>query len=181
MTQVGMIKGKVAYMSPEQAEGKIIDRRSDIFSTGILLYEMVTGKRMFRGDTLQILSQVREARFDQPEKVTNLPPKLCEILHLALAKEPEQRYQSCGDMLADLEECMYQLSLHPTARGLGRYMRELFKEEIVAEEEAMREAVSIGIGIPDALEPLGGSQLPKQGEQKIATAVEKKSSKNLKN
>ena len=174
MTQVGMIKGKVAYMSPEQAEGKIIDRRSDIFSTGILLYEMVTGKRMFRGDTLQILSQVREARFDQPEKVTNLPPKLCEILHLALAKEPERRYQSCGDMLADLEECIYQLSLHPTARGLSRYMKELFKEEIVAEEEAMREAVSIGIGIPDALEPLGGSQLPKQGEQKIATAVEKK-------
>lgn len=172
MTQVGMIKGKVAYMSPEQAEGKAIDHRSDIFSTGILLYEMVTGKRMFRGDTLQILSQVREARFDQPEKVTNLPPKLCEILHLALAKEPAQRYQSCGDMLADLEECMYQLSLHPTARGLGRYMKELFNEEIIAEEEAIREAASLAL--PDASEPPRDAQIPKQGEKKTATVAKEK-------
>lgn len=173
MTQVGMIKGKVAYMSPEQAEGKTIDHRSDIFSAGILLYEMVTGKRMFRGDTLQILSQVREAKFDQPEKVSdNLPSKLCKILHQALAKEPEKRYQSCGDMLADLEECIYQLSLHPTARRLGRYMKELFREEIIAEEKAMREAASFGI--TDALETDKGAKLAKKSEKKTAAVVEEK-------
>ena len=75
-------------------------------------------------------------------------------------------------MLADLEECIYQLSLHPTARGLGRYMRELFKEEIIAEEEAIREATSIGI--PDASEPPGDVQFPKQGEEKTAAVAEEK-------
>ena len=64
ITQVGMIKGKVAYMSPEQAAGKVIDHRSDIFATGILLYELVAGGRMFKGRRYpQILSKVREAEF----------------------------------------------------------------------------------------------------------------------
>ncbi len=146
ITQVGMIKGKVAYMSPEQAAGKTIDHRSDIFSAGILLYEMVTGTRMFKGDTLQILSKVREAEFDPPERVTDgLPPKLYEILHLTLAKDPGQRYQSCAEMLADLEECMYALSQRPTTRGLAQYMKKLFEEEIAAEENIMRKAAQITI------------------------------------
>ncbi len=81
ITQYGMIKGKVAYMSPEQAAGKFIDRRSDIFSAGILLYELVTGNRMFTGDsTMQILAKVREAEFDPPESVTpGLPAKVFTI------------------------------------------------------------------------------------------------------
>jgi len=67
-TQVGIIKGKVAYMSPEQADGKVIDHRSDIFATGILLYEMLARRRMYTGEnTLQVLSLVREARFETPE------------------------------------------------------------------------------------------------------------------
>lgn len=145
ITQVGMIKGKVAYMAPEQALGKNIDSRSDIFPTGILLYEMLSGKRMFTGDTLQILAKVSRAEFDPPETaISNLAPKLYKILHQALAKEPEQRYQSGGEMLADLEECMFELSLRPTARGLAQYMKDLFKEEIIAEEQVMRRAAGAG-------------------------------------
>ena len=145
ITQVGMIKGKVAYMAPEQASGKTIDSRSDIFPTGILLYEMLSGKRMFTGDTLQILAKVSRAEFDPPETaISDLSPKLYKILHQALAKEPEQRYQSAGDMLADLEECMFELSLRPTARGLAQYMKDLFKEEIFAEEQVMRRAAETG-------------------------------------
>jgi serine/threonine protein kinase/outer membrane protein assembly factor BamD (BamD/ComL family) len=146
MTQMGMIKGKVAYMSPEQAAGKLIDNRSDIFSCGIILYEMVTGKRMFSGDTMHILAKVREAQFDKPEDVRqDLPEKLLEVLYRALAKDPANRYQTCGDMLTDLEECMQQLGVHPTANMLSRYMKTLFAEEIIAEEQHLQGITKIGL------------------------------------
>ena len=143
-TVEGVIKGKVSYMSPEQAGGESIDQRSDIFSTGILIYEMLTGKRMFDGEPLQILPKVREAAFEPLDQVVkDLPPELYEIVHRALAKEPDQRYQSSGDMLYDLEECMHKNDLRATARGLSQYMRELFEEEIAAEEGTLRETAQI--------------------------------------
>jgi tetratricopeptide (TPR) repeat protein len=145
ITQYGMIKGKVAYMSPEQAAGKFIDQRSDIFSAGILLYEMVTGGRMFTGDsTMQILAKVREAEFDSPDSVApGLHPKVYKILNRALAREREERYQSSGEVLGDLEECMAELSLRPTAGGLAQYMKALFQDEIAAEDQVIREVSGI--------------------------------------
>jgi serine/threonine protein kinase/cytochrome c-type biogenesis protein CcmH/NrfG len=146
VTQLGMIKGKVRYMSPEQASGEHLDYRSDIFSTGIILYEILTGRKMFSGETMQILANVREAKFDAPEAVLgDINPKLCRILHLALAKEPEQRYQSCGDMLSDLEDCMYDLKMHPTSRVLSQYMKELFRQEMEKDLRVFREVEEIGI------------------------------------
>jgi tetratricopeptide (TPR) repeat protein len=135
-TQHGSIKGKVAYMSPEQASGEKIDHRSDIFSAGILLYEMLTQKRMFTGDTMEILDKVRKRDFEPAERaVENLPPKLYKILDRALAKDVNQRYQSCGEMQGAVEECMFELSLRPDAQGLGEYMKKLFGEEMEAEGE----------------------------------------------
>ncbi len=140
-TQFGSIKGKVAYMSPEQAEGKNIDSRSDIFSIGIILYEMVTHRRMFEGNTYQVFSMVREARFDPPEEVNkDLPPKLYDILHKALAKDFQQRYLSAGEMLSDLDECKYQLSFRSGARNLSQYMETIFEDETGAERIAIQEA-----------------------------------------
>lgn len=135
-TQHGSIKGKVAYMSPEQASGEKIDHRSDIFSTGILLYEMLTQKRMFTGDTMEILDKVRKRDFEPAERaVENLPPKLYKILNRALAKDVNQRYQSCEEMQGAVEECMFELSLRPDAQGLGEYMKKLFGQEMEAEGE----------------------------------------------
>ena len=135
-TQHGSIKGKVAYMSPEQASGEKIDQRSDIFSTGILLYEMLTQKRMFTGDTMEILDKVRKRDFEPAERlVGNLPPMLYDILERALAKEVNQRYQSCGEMQGALEECMFDLSIRPDAQALGEYMKKLFGQEMGAGEE----------------------------------------------
>jgi tetratricopeptide (TPR) repeat protein len=143
MTQVGMIKGKVAYMSPEQAEGKAIDHRSDIFAAGIVLYEMLTGHRMLEGDTLTVLTRLREGQYVPPaDAVKDLPPKLKLILDRALAKDLEDRYQSSADMLADLDECMYDLSLRPSAKGLSLHMKELFREEIDQEEQLMLSEVT---------------------------------------
>ena len=146
ITQVGMIKGKVAYMSPEQAAGKVIDHRSDIFATGILLYELVAGGRMFKGDdTLQILSKVREAEFTPLGTLKGgLPEKLYDIVAKALAKDPEDRYQSLADMQADIEECIFRLNLRPSGRSMAEYLKLLFAEEIEAEGKRMADAAGAG-------------------------------------
>jgi len=142
VTQTDLIKGKVAYMSPEQARGKDIDHRSDIFSIGIILYELVTHKRMFVGDTYQIYNKVCEMDFEPPENsVHNLPPILYEILNKALSENPEQRYGSAEEMGSDLEKCLSQLSDQSTTRNISQYMKGVLGKEADAEERAMRESV----------------------------------------
>ena len=137
-TRENLIKGKLAYMSPEQANGQQIDHRSDIFSTGIILYELLAARRMFTGETMQVLSLVRDAQYDPPEEViADLPSKLNAILRQALAKDPDDRYQSASEMLADIEEFMFELSLRPNARSFAGYMKELFEEEYAEEELAL--------------------------------------------
>ena len=137
-TRENLIKGKLAYMSPEQANGQTIDHRSDIFSTGIILYELLADRRMFEGETMHVLSLVREAQYDPPEEVIpNLAPKLNAILHRALAKDPDERFRHAGEMLADIEEFMFELSLRPNARSFAGYMKELFEEEHAQEELAL--------------------------------------------
>ncbi len=137
-TRENLIKGKLAYMSPEQASGQVIDHRSDIFSTGIIMYELLAVRRMFKGETMHVLSLVREAQYDPPEEVIpDLPPKLNEILRRALAKNPDDRYQSAGEMLADVEEGAFELSLRPNARTFAQYLKELFEEEFAEEELAL--------------------------------------------
>ena len=137
-TRENLIKGKLAYMSPEQANGQQIDHRSDIFSTGIILYELLAIRRMFTGETMQVLSLVRDAQYDPPEEVIpDLPSKLNAILRQALAKDPDDRYQSASEMLADIEEFMFELSLRPNARSFAGYMKELFEEEYAEEELAL--------------------------------------------
>jgi serine/threonine protein kinase len=138
-TQDGSIKGKMAYMSPEQALGESIDRRSDIFAMGILLYEIVTHKRMFEGDAFRVFAKVREADYTPAEIVNEaLPGDLCRIIDKALAKDREQRYQSAEDLLTDLEKCIRGFSISPSYRNLSQYMKDLFGKEAEAELETIR-------------------------------------------
>jgi tetratricopeptide (TPR) repeat protein/tRNA A-37 threonylcarbamoyl transferase component Bud32 len=140
-TKVGIIKGKLAYMSPEQAAGKAIDHRSDIFSAGILLYELLTHRRMFEGAEMEVLDRVRKAEFVPAETlVPNLAPRFAGILRRALAKDPDARYQSCAEMLTDLEEGLSEFPVRPGAELLGHYMKGLFAEEIAAELLVLQEA-----------------------------------------
>ena len=104
-TAEGKILGTVAYMSPEQAEGKPVDPRSDIFSLGVVLFEMATGQRPFKGDSnVSVLSAVLR---DTPPLVTDLrsdlPRDLGRIVKRCLAKDPEERYQSAKDLRNDLK------------------------------------------------------------------------------
>jgi Tol biopolymer transport system component/predicted Ser/Thr protein kinase len=102
----GMILGTASYMSPEQAEGKKIDTRSDIFSFGALLYEMVTGRRAFHGDSkLSILSAIlREEPKPASQVVEGLPRELERIIARCLRKSPERRFQTMPDLKVALEE-----------------------------------------------------------------------------
>jgi len=129
-TCVGIIKGKVAYMSPEQAGGKSIDRRSDIFAAGIILYEMITGQEMYPGDTIQALNKAIHAQYERPENIApSLPPKVYEILHRALNKNIEERYQSCGEMMAEIENCLYDMDCRPNTKMLEKSITDLFCKE----------------------------------------------------
>jgi serine/threonine protein kinase/Tol biopolymer transport system component len=106
ITGEGRILGTVAYMSPEQAEGRPIDARSDLFSLGVILYEMATGQRPFTGDTsISIISSIVK---DTPKSVTELNPALPRdlgrIIRRALSKDLERRYQTAKDLRNDLEE-----------------------------------------------------------------------------
>ncbi len=105
-TEEGRILGTAAYMSPEQAEGKAVDARSDLFSFGVMLYEMTTGQRPFTGDTsISIISSIVK---DTPKPITDLNPSLPRdlgrIVRRALTKDPERRYQTAKDLRNELEE-----------------------------------------------------------------------------
>ena len=147
-TQAGTIKGKVAYMSPEQANGNVLDHRSDIFAIGAILYEMITGKKPFEGDTFEILAKVRNVDFELPEKiVTGIPASLNDIILKSLAKDLQERYQSCGDMLVDIEKCMHELGLRTNAWSFMRYIKALFAREIELEEKVLQKVAVLSDNI----------------------------------
>jgi predicted ATPase len=122
LTASGLVLGTVGYMSPEQAEGRQSDFRSDQFSFGLVLYEIVTGKRAFRRSTAAetMVAILRE----QPEPMGSLnpeaPPPLCWVVERCLAKEPEKRYFSTGDLARDLAAIRDRLldlqQRHPATR-----------------------------------------------------------------
>ena len=87
---------------------------------------------------MHIYSQVREARYTPLNKLRpDLPDKLYAVVDRALAKEPDNRYQSCGQMLADLEECIFELSVRPNSRSFASFIKDFFKEEFAVEETAL--------------------------------------------
>ena len=105
-TQAGMVVGTVAYMSPEQARGQAIDHRSDIFSLGVMVYEMVSGQLPFSGDSP--LDTMHAIAFDETRPVTqirkDLPPDVQRIVSRCLKKKPEDRYQDARKLAEDLKE-----------------------------------------------------------------------------
>jgi eukaryotic-like serine/threonine-protein kinase len=137
-TQAGVVKGKFAYMSPEQALGKPLDHRSDIFSLAVVLYEVSTGRRLWkRGPPLQMIANVVRAEVPRPTQlVPGYPLPLEKILLKALAKDPRERYPSARDMMADLDA--FRLTQHwlggrrELSQVLGMYFPETTGSNVYA-------------------------------------------------
>jgi eukaryotic-like serine/threonine-protein kinase len=104
-TQAGVILGTVAYMSPEQAKGKNVDRRTDVWAFGCVLYEMLTGKRTFEGEDLtETVVSVMRSEPDWEALPTDTPPRIRGLLRRCLTKDPKQRLQAIGEARIAMEE-----------------------------------------------------------------------------
>ncbi len=130
-TGTGVVKGKVSFMSPEQALGKPIDARSDLFSMGTVLYQLMTGVRPFEAPTdLEILLRVQKAEFRTPEEARpDMEPELAHIMMRAMKLDPADRYPSADEMLADVERVMRTVFPPAGPTELKRWLVDLQRED----------------------------------------------------
>ena len=126
-----VVAGKADFMSPEQADFQVTDRRSDLFSAGIVLAHLLLGRNIFKADTPEE-SRQRVLKMPIPD-FRPLDPRvddrLNEILHRALARDLSRRYSSADELLYDLEHYIYHAGYGPTNETLGRYVRDLFGQK----------------------------------------------------
>src|SRR5436190_11541281 len=127
-TQSGIIKGKFAYMAPEQCRGRDVDRRSDVFSLGINLYEVSTQHRCFRADSdFDTMHRIVTGDISRPTRlIPGYPQALEAIVMKALAVDANQRYQSAGALLEALEAFAMSSRMSLSTMALGRFMRDMF-------------------------------------------------------
>ncbi len=137
-TRTGALKGKISYMSPEQAKGSPIDRRSDIFSLGIVLWEMVTTSRLFRSENdLATIQMIINSKAQPPSQVNpDVSPELDRIVLKALANNLDDRYQTAEELQLELEELAREQKLKQSPVALRGFMHDLFSAEIEAWHEA---------------------------------------------
>jgi len=129
-TRFGTLKGKIPYMSPEQCQGRPLDRRSDIYAVGIMLYELTTSSRLYRGESdYDIMKQIVEQPLIPPSvRKPDYSLELEKIVLRALAKDPEERYQTAQDMQADLEHFAREGRMMISPIALSAYLKGMFPE-----------------------------------------------------
>lgn len=133
-TQTGEIKGKYAYIAPEQARGTKIDQRCDIFSLGLVLYELLTGRNpLKRGNDLITLRAAIECDVDPPSRFVALPASLEAIVLKALARDPARRFASAIEFERVIERFRPDPDPRATRRKLAEAMRELFADRLLSE------------------------------------------------
>jgi TonB family protein len=154
-TQAGALKGKLQYMSPEQAWGRNIDRRSDIFALAIVLFEMLTGRKLFTGENeMSVLEQVREAKVIAPSQVNDeVTPEIDSIVLKALQKDPANRYQTAAEMARDLDAVLYNWKPTPTSADLAIYMHRVQTARPIAAPVPVAEPASPPVTEPKTTPP----------------------------
>ncbi len=136
-TRAGTVKGKCAYMSPEQARGKNLDPRSDLFALGVIMWEALTHRRLFAGDSdFETLSNVLKAEVPPPSSLNDeVPPEIDEIVLKALEKDRDNRFKDCKAMLQALQGWFYTKLEDKESAELAPIMKTLFDEDIRALRE----------------------------------------------
>ncbi|HVV86302.1 MAG TPA: serine/threonine-protein kinase [Kofleriaceae bacterium] len=140
------LPGKLSYMSPEQAGRRPLDRRSDIFSLGVVLYEITVGRRLFKGPAQEVVQRLQTGTIAPPTFVDReFPPQLEAIIMRALERHPDNRYQSAYDLSDDLEEFLRASGRHSGPVRIARYLDELElaaggarRPELISEQELAR-------------------------------------------
>jgi serine/threonine protein kinase len=153
-TQAGVIKGKLDFMSPEQAMGSVLDPRSDIFSVGTLLYLLITGRRPFEADgQLETLIRVQNAQFVPPEQTgETVSPKIAAVIKRAMQKPPSERYSSAEEMMRDVEEILRGEFGSVGQSELKSYLEKLGRKDHVP-------PISRGAGLPHGSDDEGDDEI----------------------
>jgi serine/threonine protein kinase len=193
-----VLKGKFGYMSPEQANGQKLDRRSDIFALGIILFELLTQRRLFTSDDdMKTLQLVRDCRVPRPSKYNpQISDALDQIVLKALAKERAERYASAGEMYSDV--LLYINQNYPgfIPTELSKILRDIFADDIIedkkkrekleaeapatmgqnrqTQEKQNKRGQDTDLTDPGILKPLGTRELANSMADETKTAVSKK-------
>lgn len=178
-TQAGLIKGKYAYMSPEQTRSGALDARSDVFSAGILLWELIAWRRLFKraSDLATLVAVTEEPAPSMTLYTPDVPKELDDIVLKALAMDPADRWASAKEFHDALLACIEHLGWDGSNEALGRYMRELFQQKLQQERKqearaaldaerasamSMRQASSKSAGGTPPSQPLLRATMPLQ-------------------
>ena len=153
-TEVGVIKGKIPYMSPEQVQGEPLDFRSDIFSLGTMLYELTTGHKPFEGEGPADLSmKILNTEPHPPDfYVDRFPPSLKEVITRAMAKKPADRFQSARELSEALEEFLLHAGIRCTSHDIAAYLDGLFPG--MRDKARAEAAASLPIEVTDPTVPM---------------------------
>jgi serine/threonine protein kinase len=172
---IGVLPGKLGYMSPEQAARKRVDHRSDIFSLGIVLYEITVGKRVFRGAPQEVVHRLIEAQVEPPTFARrNFPSALESIVMRSLEKHVEDRYQSAYDLADDLETFLRDERMHSGPVRIARYLDALTgaaggprRQELISEGEVRGESDDLDFDsqVFDGFAPSEGAPGPEQAPE----------------
>jgi serine/threonine-protein kinase len=176
-TDPGVVKGKFSYLSPEAASGQEVDHRADIFAVGILLWEMLTGKRLFYGETdYQTVELVRQAKVPSIQALNrDVDPDLEAVVRKSLARDPADRFQHAADLQEALAQVLFSRGLKVTSRDIARLV-----QEVVADREKSKPRSQPSGSLIDALinEEIvkftslddlgGGSDVPVSGQKPLS-------------
>jgi hypothetical protein len=173
-TVTGTLKGKISYLSPEQADGLPVDRRSDIFALGIVLHEALTMQRLFRsGSDLETLRLIREARVKPPSSVASgIPAELDAVVMRMLAREPDRRFATCDAVVGALTPIVR--AMHADAAALRHFLRHLGPTARRAVPQRLANptpAVGLPVSPARQVAPRSGHRWPVIAGSAVATMV----------
>ena len=139
-TRAGQVKGKFAYIAPEQARPGGHDHRADIWSLGVVMWEAFAGRRLFKGESevLTLHNTLNSQVISLDTEIDGIPEQLAAIVDRALQRDPDMRYQSAHEMREDLEGFMHDAGLRASRSDIGRFVTELFERERDEQRRVLR-------------------------------------------